>query len=66
MSGTGDEITPPELSEQMAALIPGAELRVLDGIGHLSPLEAPALVASALLSWLLGIPRENVPEKATR
>lgn len=55
LGGSADAITPPELSEEMAALIPDAELRVLEGVGHLSPVEAPAMVASALLSWLLGI-----------
>ena len=55
VAGSADAITPPQLSEELAALTPEAQLRVLDGIGHLSPVEAPAMVASALLSWLLGI-----------
>lgn len=39
--GSADTLTPPPLSEAMAAAIPGAELTVLEGAGHLSNLEAP-------------------------
>ncbi|MGW0707928.1 alpha/beta fold hydrolase [Streptomyces sp. NPDC002643] len=53
--GDADAITPLKLSEEMAGSIPDSELRVLEGIGHLSPLEAPAVVASHLVDWLLRI-----------
>jgi 3-oxoadipate enol-lactonase len=39
--GDEDRITPPILSEQLAALIPGATMRVLAGAGHLANLEQP-------------------------
>ncbi|HEX6262101.1 MAG TPA: alpha/beta fold hydrolase [Actinomycetota bacterium] len=39
--GSGDTLTPPPMSEAMAAAIPDAELVVLDGAGHLSNLEDP-------------------------
>lgn len=39
--GSADTLTPPAMSETMAAAIPGAELVVLDGAGHLSNLEQP-------------------------
>jgi len=39
--GSEDTLTPPALSEAMAEQIPGAELVVLEGAGHLSNLEDP-------------------------
>ncbi|HUG88936.1 MAG TPA: alpha/beta fold hydrolase [Actinomycetota bacterium] len=39
--GSEDTLTPPRLSEAMAEQIPGAELVVLEGAGHLSNLEDP-------------------------
>lgn len=53
VAGGADNITPVVLSEDLAALIPGSELIVIDGCGHLSPLEEPGKVASNLLRWLL-------------
>jgi 3-oxoadipate enol-lactonase len=40
--GTEDKVTPPALSEELAALIPGAQLQPIAGAGHLSNLEKPA------------------------
>jgi pimeloyl-ACP methyl ester carboxylesterase len=53
VAGDADVITPLRLSEEMASSIPDAELHVLEGIGHLSPLEAPAAVAARLGDWLV-------------
>lgn len=39
--GSEDTLTPPAMSEAMASQIPGAELVVLEGAGHLSNLEDP-------------------------
>lgn len=50
--GAGDQLTPPNLAREMATLIPGAELRVLDGAGHLPPLETPDAVSAMLRRWL--------------
>ena len=36
----------------MHSAIRGSELLVLDQCGHLSPLERPCAVSSALLGWL--------------
>jgi pimeloyl-ACP methyl ester carboxylesterase len=46
--GSGDRLTPPPFSERMAAAIPGAELVVLEGAGHLANLEAPGEFLAAL------------------
>ncbi len=39
--GSADTLTPPPMSETIAAGIPGAELVTLEGAGHLSNLEDP-------------------------
>jgi 3-oxoadipate enol-lactonase len=41
LTSTDDALIPRELSAPMAAAIPGAELVVLEGVGHLTNLEAP-------------------------
>lgn len=46
--GRADKVTPPALSEDLAALIPGARLTWLEQAGHQTPLEQPAAVADAL------------------
>ena len=48
LCGTLDVLTPPALSVEMANLAPNATLRLFDGIGHLSSLEAPEAVTEAL------------------
>lgn len=39
--GAEDAITPPPLARAMADAIPGSELHVIPGAGHLAPLERP-------------------------
>lgn len=41
ITSTQDQLIPPEVSKAMAEQIPGARLEVIDGVGHLSNLEAP-------------------------
>ena len=50
--GDGDELTPPHLSEEIAAAIPGARLVVVAECGHLSTLERPGAVTTALVAWM--------------
>lgn len=52
MCGKQDQLTPPELSEEIAKGIPGAELRLIDDCGHLATLEQPDAVNQALADWL--------------
>jgi 3-oxoadipate enol-lactonase len=40
--GEEDKVTPPSLSEELAALIPEAKLGTIPGAGHISNLERPA------------------------
>jgi 3-oxoadipate enol-lactonase len=50
--GAEDVLTPPAESEAMAAAIPGAELVMVPGAGHLSNLEAPMAFTDALTRFL--------------
>jgi pimeloyl-ACP methyl ester carboxylesterase len=50
--GDGDQLTPPDEVEEMAAAIPGARLVVVPNCGHLSTLERPREVTEALVRWL--------------
>lgn len=43
-----DPVTPPALSSELAAAIPGAQLTLVDAVGHLLPFERPAEVAACL------------------
>ena len=44
--GSEDRSTPPEQVAALAELIPGAELAVIEGVGHLPPVEAPEETAA--------------------
>ena len=50
--GRQDVLTTPELSEEIAAAIPGARLEFIEDSGHLSTLEQPDAVNRALRRWL--------------
>jgi pimeloyl-ACP methyl ester carboxylesterase len=52
LCGRQDVLTPPDLSEEIATLVPGAELTLIDDCGHLSTMERPNAVNAALASWL--------------
>jgi len=52
LCGREDVLTPLIHHEEMAQLIPGAELVVIDDCGHLSSLERPGKVSQALRHWL--------------
>ena len=50
--GAEDELTPPFLSEEIAAGISGARLVKVPQCGHLSTLERPDAVNKALVEWM--------------
>ncbi|MEM6374246.1 MAG: alpha/beta fold hydrolase, partial [Pseudomonadota bacterium] len=52
LCGEHDALCPVKRHSFMAELIPGAELRVIPGAGHLPTLEAPAETTQALRDWL--------------
>jgi pimeloyl-ACP methyl ester carboxylesterase len=53
LCGRQDLLTPLAMHEELAALIPGARLVVVEHCGHLSTLERPEEVNAALRAWLL-------------
>jgi pimeloyl-ACP methyl ester carboxylesterase len=54
MVGDADPLTPMALSEEMAALIPGARLSIAQDCGHVITHERPEMVNAALADWLGG------------
>ncbi len=52
LCGADDTLTPPKRHEFMAQLIEFAQLRVIDGAGHLPVLDQPAAVTAALRDWM--------------
>ena len=50
--GREDQITPFSLSQEMASLLPDAELVAVAEAGHMSIPEQPAAVVAALVRWL--------------
>jgi pimeloyl-ACP methyl ester carboxylesterase len=52
MVGRQDRWSPLAQHEEIAALIPHAELSVVEESGHMSPVEQPEQVSNALLRWL--------------
>jgi len=53
LCGRQDALTPLALHEEIAGLVPGAKLVVVEDCGHLSTLEKPGTVTAALRQWLL-------------
>lgn len=52
IAGREDAITPPECSEEMAALLPQSRLHILDEVGHCSPWEKPQDVNRLMREFL--------------
>lgn len=52
MCGAEDRLCPPQWHHAMAARCADAQVRVIDGAGHLLPLEQPGKFAAALSAWL--------------
>lgn len=50
VAGKNDQIVKPEVSDQMCALMPNAQLFGAEKAGHMPMLEEPAVVVEALLS----------------
>jgi len=52
LCGKQDMLTPVELHEEMAHIIPDAELAVIEDCGHLSTMERPEAVTKNLIQWI--------------
>jgi pimeloyl-ACP methyl ester carboxylesterase len=53
--GEEDGITPPADAESMAQAVPGADLAVLDGVGHVSAAEAPDAFNALVVDFVLSL-----------
>ena len=65
--GAGDRITPLPLAQEIAAAIPNSRLEILEGCGHLPPLEAPEATSVLMRRWLTELPsnpRQTLGRKA--
>lgn len=60
--GSEDLVNPVPVSRAIAAAIPGAKLRVMPLVGHISKLEAPRAAAALLRAWFHDIP---LPDEET-
>lgn len=52
LCGREDALTPLHLHEEMASIIPRSRLVIVEECGHLSTLERPEAVTSAMREWL--------------
>jgi len=66
LCGDGDLLTPPELSQEIAALIPGAQLQLLPRCGHMLTMEQPEAVNAALRAWLATLAEPSPPAAAAQ
>ena len=55
VTGDADLMVPPVNSELMVAAIPGAELVVIPGAGHVVFTDAPGALTDAMVSFLAGV-----------
>ena len=51
--GRQEEITTPEMAEELAAGIPGARLAMIEDCGHYVTLERAQAVTALMRQWLL-------------
>ena len=50
--GSNDRLVPPSYADDFARLIPSARVEVIEGAGHMAPLEAPEQVMAAITSFI--------------
>jgi pimeloyl-ACP methyl ester carboxylesterase len=50
--GKEDRLTPPDVNREMAEEVPGADFVLVEGAGHLPPMERPQTVNEALQPFL--------------
>jgi pimeloyl-ACP methyl ester carboxylesterase len=52
LCGDADQLTPPECSKEIAALVPQSELRIIPRCGHMLTMERPREVSAILAAWI--------------
>jgi pimeloyl-ACP methyl ester carboxylesterase len=53
--GRHDSWIPPDRATRLQQMIPGAEVELIDGAGHLIQYDAPVQLAVALQRWLTNV-----------
>jgi pimeloyl-ACP methyl ester carboxylesterase len=65
--GTSDLLTPPAMARRLAELLPSCEgLTQVPGVGHMTPLEAPDVVAELIRKLAAKTERAAQPARLTR
>jgi 3-oxoadipate enol-lactonase len=64
LAGGKDTNAPAPMMARMAERIPGAAYACLDGVGHLAPMERPALFNAALAHFLAALPASSRAERS--
>ena len=59
IAGKSDKLRSLAEATELHEGIPGSELTVIDGTGHMIPMEAPASLAEAIVSWLGRLAGQN-------
>jgi 3-oxoadipate enol-lactonase len=59
VAGADDPAAPPAEAQRIAALIPGAAVRVIPGVGHLPNVERPEAVTAAIREHLAPVPQRR-------
>jgi pimeloyl-ACP methyl ester carboxylesterase len=57
--GRNDNWIPVDRATELAELIPGADLELIDGAGHLIQYDAPVHLTAALQRWLTRLPHSG-------
>ena len=60
LCGSEDRVTPPALSADLAALVPGARLALIDGAAHLANAEQPAAFNAEIDRFLADVERNSL------
>jgi 3-oxoadipate enol-lactonase len=55
LCGAEDRVTPPPLSRTLAGMIPGAQLELVEGAGHLANLEQPDAFNTLVNAFIRGV-----------
>ncbi len=63
LCGQEDTICTMEMHREIASLAPGATIAVIEGAGHLTPLEAPDACAGHIAAWLDRVDRNSVEQE---
>lgn len=65
MAGENDIATTPDRSERMRTQIPNAQMVTIPRTGHMSPVEEPDAVNTALTDFLAGLARMEADDETT-